>query len=304
MDHLSILVDPDAIDIWTEERIQPGDDWYRQVTAAIRDSHAAILLISASFLSSAFARNQSLAAVLRQFTSIGIRIIPVILRHCAWDAHPLLGGLSPLPEDGGAIAAFEGPKRDRILALVCKRIVELARDIELTEATADLGGMQQVSVTAASIRDSPLPLESGEYLGTVTTAQACESLARTTFVQRGIDSIEQVSITILESPNPLEKGMEFVLRENPTAIGRDPQCHIFLSDTRVSRRHATIELVAGRLFVRDMGSSNGTRHNGQIIGGGKIGKARNSGESNLRGADILEFGENVRAYVSIKLPES
>lgn len=44
--------------------------------------------------------------------------------------------------------------------------------------------------------------------------------------------------------------------------GRDPDATIFLDDVTVSRRHARFELRGGRLFVTDMGSTNGTYVNG------------------------------------------
>lgn len=44
--------------------------------------------------------------------------------------------------------------------------------------------------------------------------------------------------------------------------GRDPEATIFLDDVTVSRRHARFAQRQGRLFVTDMGSTNGTYVNG------------------------------------------
>jgi len=50
------------------------------------------------------------------------------------------------------------------------------------------------------------------------------------------------------------------------SIGRAPECDVQLESTRVSRRHAELSCDAeGRWRVRDLGSRNGTRVNGQPI---------------------------------------
>ncbi|MBV1883952.1 MAG: FHA domain-containing protein [Pseudomonadales bacterium] len=51
-----------------------------------------------------------------------------------------------------------------------------------------------------------------------------------------------------------------------TVIGRDPACtDVTLPGTHVSRRHAELTLQDDQLFVRDLGSANGTFINGRKI---------------------------------------
>lgn len=53
------------------------------------------------------------------------------------------------------------------------------------------------------------------------------------------------------------------------AVGRDPaRCGFILSEPRVSAHHATLKLEAGKLFVMDAGSNNGTYVNGERIAAG------------------------------------
>ena len=56
--------------------------------------------------------------------------------------------------------------------------------------------------------------------------------------------------------------------DRPLVVGRDPGCDLVLVDARVSRRHLAID--AGRNFT-DLGSANGTRHNGTRVAGGTLG---------------------------------
>jgi anti-anti-sigma factor len=48
-------------------------------------------------------------------------------------------------------------------------------------------------------------------------------------------------------------------------IGRDPRCHLRPASPAVSRRHAVIERRGDRVFLRDLGSANGTTLNGRLL---------------------------------------
>jgi FHA domain/zinc-ribbon domain len=50
-----------------------------------------------------------------------------------------------------------------------------------------------------------------------------------------------------------------------TLIGRSPECHVFLDDVTVSRRHAELVREGDVFSIRDLGSLNGTYVNRQRI---------------------------------------
>jgi hypothetical protein len=53
-------------------------------------------------------------------------------------------------------------------------------------------------------------------------------------------------------------GRQFIVHQDRTTVGRDPDSDIFLDDATVSRMHSVIYRRAGRFTVRDAGSLNGT----------------------------------------------
>jgi serine/threonine protein kinase len=61
----------------------------------------------------------------------------------------------------------------------------------------------------------------------------------------------------------LPDGRKFYLDEGTTTVGRDRRGDVVLADGSVSRRHAVIQVSAGRAQVVDLGSRNGTFVNGR-----------------------------------------
>ncbi|MCP5160313.1 MAG: FHA domain-containing protein [Hahellaceae bacterium] len=53
--------------------------------------------------------------------------------------------------------------------------------------------------------------------------------------------------------------------KNTVTIGRDPSCDISIKVEHLSRKHAEVEVKGGKLFVKDLGSSNGTYVNGKPV---------------------------------------
>jgi pSer/pThr/pTyr-binding forkhead associated (FHA) protein len=72
-------------------------------------------------------------------------------------------------------------------------------------------------------------------------------------------------------------GKMFLL-DGTKVVGRDPGCDIIIAGSHVSRRHAEFSLRSGKLWVKDLGSSNGTFVNG-----------KRSEETVLKNGDEVKF---------------
>jgi pSer/pThr/pTyr-binding forkhead associated (FHA) protein len=62
-------------------------------------------------------------------------------------------------------------------------------------------------------------------------------------------------------------------------IGRHPDCDVRIDSSKVSRRHCCVAMAYDRLLIRDLGSRNGVRVNGQLLE-----------ETRLRAGDELAIG--------------
>ncbi len=69
---------------------------------------------------------------------------------------------------------------------------------------------------------------------------------------------------------PTDGGAPVELVKDLTLIGRDADCDLRLDDKSVSKRHCALVKTDGLVLIRDLGSTNGTRVNGQRVRRGSL----------------------------------
>jgi len=82
----------------------------------------------------------------------------------------------------------------------------------------------------------------------------------------------------------VRRGLPLAARnlDGPIVVGRAEECDLALADPRVSRRHLAFELQpGGGATFRDLGSANGTLHNGRAAASGV-----------LASGDVLVLGDS------------
>jgi len=68
----------------------------------------------------------------------------------------------------------------------------------------------------------------------------------------------------------LDEGSDIPVDRAMVIVGRHPQCDARLDSIRISRRHCCMTQDQGDLIVRDLGSTNGIRINGQRVEMGRL----------------------------------
>ena len=87
------------------------------------------------------------------------------------------------------------------------------------------------------------------------------------------------SLSVEHGPKEL-RGVSIVVR-GPVIVGRSPSADIVIGAGYVSARHARFSLMGQNLFVEDLGSTNGTGVNGQLI----------SAPTALNNNDVVNVGD-------------
>lgn len=86
--------------------------------------------------------------------------------------------------------------------------------------------------------------------------------------------------------------VEFPLASLRMIVGRDAEADIRVDEPLVSRAHARIERRGDDFFVVDLGSTNLTRVNGEVVG-----------ERQLRHGDEVRFARAICLFVSGGAPD-
>jgi len=76
-------------------------------------------------------------------------------------------------------------------------------------------------------------------------------------------------------------GNEYEILNDRTSVGRGPDVDIAFADDSMSREHASFEIRAGVLYLRDLASTNGVH-----VNGGKV------LDSELKHGDRIELGDH------------
>lgn len=84
-------------------------------------------------------------------------------------------------------------------------------------------------------------------------------------------------------------GRRYELLGSQISLGRDPQAEVSIEDPAVSYTHAQITLHAGELYLRDLGSRNGTWVNANLVTTPHL----------LREGDVVHVGETDLTFRSV-----
>ncbi len=98
VEHLTILQRQCLAKIWDDGKIRVGDDWNPEIEKALDTADVAVFLISNNFLISEFIRNTEVPRLLERKRQENIRLIPLLVSPCCWQAEPWLTELQHHPK--------------------------------------------------------------------------------------------------------------------------------------------------------------------------------------------------------------
>lgn len=113
--HLAVLERQKLVQVWTDVRIEAGDEWKKRIHAALSEARVAVLLITPTYLASKFIWDNEIPPIM-EHKKDGMLVLPLVARPCAWRLEERLAELQARPEDGRPMSAGTEAQIDLDLA--------------------------------------------------------------------------------------------------------------------------------------------------------------------------------------------
>lgn len=169
-------------------------------------------------------------------------------------------------------------------ALVTKPKPPPAAAPEVKRPAAQIRGTQHIQMPSAGGVDALMKAAAAAGSANLGVKEAAPKLTiGLPMAAAAARSVEQV-VAHLEGG-----GTTWPLDKQVITMGRDPACHVRLSDPWASGVHTEITLHNGQHFLRDMGSEAGTWVNGMPLGAAH----------RLEGGDTIHIGQTAFRYVKV-----
>jgi len=125
--HLRPFERQSLLDVWSDTKIKAGQQWRKEIEAALSRAAVAILLISADFLASDFVADNELPPLLEAAQSDGVKILPVILKPCAFTSVGSLSQFQAINDPIRPLISLDEAQREQVwvnLAQITKEAID------------------------------------------------------------------------------------------------------------------------------------------------------------------------------------
>ena len=144
--------------VWDDRQIKPGDDWFAEIERALNQADVAVMLISASFLTSTFIRTEEVPKLIQRREQEGMRLIPLVIKPCAWQDIPWLSAIAGGFKDNIALSTLTEPQQDETLASLARKVKANLNKLTTSESTTS-------SNSTPTILSDRLPTVKGKFFG-------------------------------------------------------------------------------------------------------------------------------------------
>ncbi len=124
---------------FSDADIGTGASWRSNILRALDQSSVAVLLVSPYFFNSAFIRDVELPRILKARQDRGLRVVWVVVSHCAYEVTPLAQIQAALPPET-PLEDMPEPKRKAALKALCFKIADAMKAAETPRLDPALKG--------------------------------------------------------------------------------------------------------------------------------------------------------------------
>ncbi|MCU0290211.1 MAG: toll/interleukin-1 receptor domain-containing protein, partial [Acidobacteria bacterium] len=151
--HLNILELEEPFSVWEDCKIQSGQFWKVEIEKALKEADIAILMVSVDFLTSKFIIGQEVPFILERRQTAGLKLIPLIVKPCAWERISWLSDIQVFPKNGTPLSLHPKKKIDSILS---ELINEIGKDKHQQLATRNATSFVLNKINHASRKENKI----------------------------------------------------------------------------------------------------------------------------------------------------
>jgi hypothetical protein len=149
--HFAPLVRSGRVRIWYDGEIQPGTVWEAAIKEHLHQADIILLLLSADAIASDYFYEKEVADALQRHEQGEARVVPFILRACAWKA-TALAELQAIPKDGKPVTAWK--ERDDAYADAVESLWHIVAQIEQERSEQAAAAAREKAAQLAAQREA------------------------------------------------------------------------------------------------------------------------------------------------------
>ena len=130
-EQLAVLEAEGLVSLCEDSQLRVGERWYQQLNEMMLGARLGLLLVSATFLTSKFVREEEIPRLFDRHEEGGMKIYPLLVQPCPWERVAWLAKLELRPQDSKrrvkALSAFDGSARKQKLVDIANEIAGLVK---------------------------------------------------------------------------------------------------------------------------------------------------------------------------------
>ena len=161
---LAVLELEGYLSVWDDRQIEVGKDWLPAIKSALNQADVAIMLISADFLTSKFIRTKEIPILLERREREGVRVIPLIVESCPWQAVGWLSAIQGGSKDNVVLAGLSNHQQNEALTNLALRIKTVINS-NATQPLSITKPTNSATPQPPTILSDRLPTVAGKFFG-------------------------------------------------------------------------------------------------------------------------------------------
>jgi hypothetical protein len=182
-------------EVWDDRQIEMGDGWLKEIESAIAAAKVAILLVSPDFLISEFVCRQEIPKFLERRSEDGLRVIPLVVEPCPWQAVDWLAAMQGATKDNAPLSrhAWDSFALKNELSQVALKVFYQLRDAREDEVRRLEAEQQALAAEQQRLAEEEAR-RTRQQQEKAAAAQRAEQLR----LQQEAQSVEQKSVALSE----------------------------------------------------------------------------------------------------------